>query len=806
MQTVDGTRAAPPLLASFEGEGYQMKAANGDTVTSGFTNPPDENIAVGPTQVLETVNAKMAVFDKRTGRTLYGPVNNNSWFAGFGGSCEQRNSGDAVVRYDQLAQRWVIVLPTFQPAAGPFFMCYLVSKTSDALGEYYRYAFQSPAFPDYPVLGVWPDGYYTTQSSGDDGNERISCVVDRTKMLVGDTTATMQCMTVDPAQFLLPADLDGYTLPPIGAPNIQVATGGRQLSGVLGNDGLYAYKFHVDWDNPANSTYMPINFHDPRNSEFPPGVGGAGSLGPPELNPHNKLWVEPYVYAGGGQLVQAVPQPGVTQKLDTQGDKLMRRMKYRNFGDHESLTLLHSVNSPAGTSADRWYELRLQNGDPVLHQQGTYAPDTDNHRFMGSIAMDRRGNIAMGHAISGSNTFPGVRFTSRLAGDPLNHMTQHEGVIKDGISVRTGTGSQYRYGDYTSMELDPADDCTFWYVGQYYKVSGQSWSTWIGSFRLPTCRFDAGGETLHGIEGSAVSGKIANVTDAVSDSTPSDLTASIDWGDGSKPSVGTVSGGNGKFSVSGSHVYAEEGTFQATVSIAAEDGSEASVTSTVVVADAPLAATGAAPALSTQELSGTVATFTDGNRLADPSDFTATVDWGDGSSSPGTVTGGEGNFKVAAAHTYTGTGNFTITTSVHDRGGSTGSASSTTLIYDFAPGGGAFVVGDESASNSVTYWGAQWAKANLLSGGSAPASFKGYANAPANPDHGTNWRSDPGNGSNPPKGPLPDYMGVIVSSSISKTGSAISGDTAHIIVVKTDAGYDGDAGHPGTGSVVATVR
>jgi Bacterial Ig-like domain (group 1) len=320
------------------------------------------------------------------------------------------------------------------------------------------------------------------------------------------------------------------------------------------------------------------------------------------------------------------------------------------------------------------------------------------------------------------------------------------------------------------------------------------------------------GTTFNAIEGNSVSAVVATVTDPDPASTASEYSATIDWGDGSPTSAGTLSGPTGgPFDVNGTHTYVEEGTYTVTVKVTDTDfpANNGTAVSTAVVADAQLSATCATPAVSLQAFSGNVATFTDANPFGEVLDFSATIDWGDGSpTSAGVVSGPVGGpFAVSGAHNYASTGPFTIAVHVADVGGSTADVSCSVLIFAFAPGGGAFVIGDGSSANgtNVTFWGSQWSKLNSLSGGAAPASFKGFAENPSVPSCGTDWSTDPGNSAPPPAGPLPAFMGVIVTSSTSKSGAQISGNTPHIVVVQTNAGYDTNPGHAGTGTVVAQV-
>jgi PKD domain len=317
----------------------------------------------------------------------------------------------------------------------------------------------------------------------------------------------------------------------------------------------------------------------------------------------------------------------------------------------------------------------------------------------------------------------------------------------------------------------------------------------------------ATGTLISSVEGSPFSGPVATFIEPDASAPASQYSATIDWGDGSTSS-GTVSGPvGGPFTISGTHTYIEEGSYAVKVTITDNVNSSNTVTatSTATVADAPLTASCATPTVSTTSFSGTVATFTDANPFAPVSDFTATIDWGDGTTSLGVVTGPVGGpFTVSGTHTYATTGSHTISVLIVDEGGSTATAGPcTVLIFTSVP----FVIGDGNSATGthVTFWGAQWWKLNTLSGGAAPASFKGFALEPATPTCGTDWTTGPGNSPPPPTGPLPEFMGVIVTGSTSKSGSQISGDTVHMVVVETDPGYSNNPGHPGTGTVVAQI-
>ncbi len=427
----------------------------------GFTvqyAPPDTVGAVGATQYVQVVNTGFAVFDKASKATVYGPVPTSNLWAGFGGGCQTNNDGDATVIYDKAANRWVI--SQFSVSTTPYLQCVAVSQTSDATGAYNRYAFSygNTAFPDYPKTGVWPDGYYTTFNifNGNRFGGAKLCAFDRTSMLSG-APATQQCFQLS-SSFggVLPSDLDGSTPPPTGSPNYLLN---------FGSNSLNLWKFHVDWATPGNTTLSAAK-NIPVSAFAPACAGGT-----------------------------CVPQSGVTQQLDSLADRLMFRLAYRNFtgtGAHESLVVTHSVNpngsgrKAASASAVRWYEIRNPGGTtPTVFQQSTFAPDS-SFRWMGSIAMDKQGNAALGYSVSSSTLHPGVRYTGRLATDPLNTM-QAETTIFTGAGSQTGSNLT-RWGDYSAMTVDPVDDCTFWYTNEYLPANGAfNWSTRIGSFKFSGC-------------------------------------------------------------------------------------------------------------------------------------------------------------------------------------------------------------------------------------------------------------------------------------------------------------------------------
>jgi hypothetical protein len=263
-------------------------------------------------------------------------------------------------------------------------------------------------------------------------------------------------IVVDGVNFLNNADLDGKALPPPGAPNIVIAAGGTQLKNILQDDAIFVWKFHVDWNDTSQT----------------------------KLEGPTKVGVAPYSYLCGGQLTSCVPQPGADRRLDAQGDKIMARVVYRNVRGQESIVATHSVNSSSGGGGVRWYELTLdKNRDVHVRQQGTYAPDAF-FRWMASPAIDRSGNIGIGYSFGGAPNFAGQRFAGRLAADPLGQLTLQETVLANGEESQKNT---LRWEDYTQTAIDPEDDCTIWYVGDYLKKDAASYSTRIGSFRMPGC-------------------------------------------------------------------------------------------------------------------------------------------------------------------------------------------------------------------------------------------------------------------------------------------------------------------------------
>jgi hypothetical protein len=453
--------------------------ANFDGISASGSAPPDTQGAPGSlNQYFEMANTRIAVYSK-TGSVLYGPVNTNTLWSGFGGGCQTNNDGDGMVLWDTMSSRWVI--SQFSVSTTPYLECVAVSTTADALGTYNRYSFSYTNFPDYPKMGVWPDAYYVSinlfNAGGTQALGTMLCAYDRSKMLTG-AGATQQCFqpytTGEHTQ--LPASLDGTTQPP--ATSVEYYTG---LSDTANN--LTYFKFHVDWAVPGNST----------------------------LTGPTNLTVSAYSKAcsGGGT---CIPQSGTTTQLDSLGDRVMSRLAYRNLGTSESLVVTHSITAGSSVGA-RWYELRVSGGSLTVFQQGTFAPDSA-YRWMGSTAMDKSGDIALGYSTSSSTTHPSVRYTGRIPTDAL-------GTMEAEVTAFTGAGSQTggltRWGDYSAMSVDPVDDCTFWYTTEYIPANGSfNWHTRIVSFKFTNCggsvvndfTIAANPSTLTVAQGSSTSGAI----------------------------------------------------------------------------------------------------------------------------------------------------------------------------------------------------------------------------------------------------------------------------------------------------------
>jgi subtilase family serine protease len=431
--------------------------------------PPDTTGDVGPNHFVQWVNLSFAVYSKGTPPTLlYGPVDGSTLWSGFGGPCEATNNGDPIVIYDHLADRWVMsqlaVPNSFFGVLllAPFYQCIAVSATPDPLGAYYRYQFEFNKLNDYPKLGLWSDAYYMainqfTEITLEFAGQGV-VAFDRANMLAGQPASMVYIDLASRDMNLggmLPADLDGPP-PPAGSPGYFVQVDDDAWG--YAPDQLQLWRFNVDWANPATSTFT----------------------GP------SVMATAPFDSDMCGYSRNCLPQPGTGVPVDAVADRLMYRLQYRNFGDHESLVVNHTVDADGNDHAGiRWYEIRDPQTSPFIYQQSTYAPDGD-HRWMGSAAMDRNGNLALGFSVTGTATFPSIRYAGRLATDPLGVLAEGETTLVAGSGSQTHSSG--RWGDYSLMAVDPGDDCSFWYTQEYYaSTSTQGWHTHIGVFSYPSC-------------------------------------------------------------------------------------------------------------------------------------------------------------------------------------------------------------------------------------------------------------------------------------------------------------------------------
>jgi hypothetical protein len=447
---VDTTRGGSDIgfgstISNFDGNGF-----------SGV-NPPDTVGDVGIDYFIQSINGSTgtiySIHNKADGSLAAGPFIMDDLATG--SPCNS-GAGDPIILFDEMADRWVI-----SEFAGANTLCVYVSQTTDPIsGGWVAYAFNTPQFPDYPKYGVWPDGYYVTSN---ESTSRIH-VLDRVSMLAGAPATMISTALVDLSGFnfqtATPADHDGDLQPPASAPGIIMRHRDDEVHNSAtadpSNDFLELYEFTVDFATPGNSSLSPV-------------------LNIPIAEIDSSLC--------GLTAFACFPQPGSGTTLDPLREVVMWRLAYRNMGTHEVLVgnLVTDVDGN-DTGGIRWFELRRSGGDWSLFQEGTHAPADGVNRWMGAIAMDVSGNIALGYNVTNSSdTFPGQRYVGRLADDPSGTMPQGEYTIVDG----SGANGSNRYGDYSSMSVDPVDGCTFWFTGQYNTSS--QWSTRVASFRFDAC-------------------------------------------------------------------------------------------------------------------------------------------------------------------------------------------------------------------------------------------------------------------------------------------------------------------------------
>ena len=441
--TPDAPDGFETLLLNYNGQGFTG------------VNPPDTIGDVGPGHYIQMINnsssSRVTIYNKNSGAVLAGPITLSN-LAPSGHPCRS-GLGDPIVLHDQLANRWF--LSEFSSSGN--YLCVYISQSADPTGSYYFYAFQAPNFPDYPKYSVWPDAYYlTTNESGGPA----AYALDRSRMLSG-LSATFQRRTAPSLsgfgfQALTPADLDGSTAPPSGAPGLFMRHRDTEVhgpSGQPGNDLLEVWAFTTNWSTPASSSFSKIA--DIQVAEFDSALCGLTSF-------------------------SCIAQPGTGTRLDPLREVVMWRLSYRNFGSRQVLLGNFATDVGSDRAGVRWFELRKTSGNWSLFQEGTYAPGSLS-RWMGAIAMDRSGNIALGYNVGNSSTYPGLRYVGRLASDSAGAMPRGEYTIVNG----SASNASNRYGDYSSMNIDPADDCTFWFTGQWN--SAGTWSTRIAKMKFDQC-------------------------------------------------------------------------------------------------------------------------------------------------------------------------------------------------------------------------------------------------------------------------------------------------------------------------------
>ncbi|MEI6174294.1 MAG: T9SS type A sorting domain-containing protein [Bacteroidota bacterium] len=433
---------------------FRSPQVNFEGQESGY-RPSDDNGTVGKNHYMQTMNDTYAIYDK-TGRLVAGPTPMNLLFGNKPGA--NRNDGDPVILYDEQADRWLATEFSVPKGGAPNYILMAVSSTNDPTGTWYPYSFQADIMPDYPHFGVWQDGYYMGDNNTDGGKDTY--VYERSKMLVGDTTARMVAFKnpyrpggTGGFRVVPPVDNDG-PFAPAGSPGIYIAINDDASSGTI--DQLWIYELAVDWTNTTASTFNRVQ----------------------QLN------VEPF-NSNFGSSWENIRQKGTTQKVDAVSNIIMNVPQYRNFGSYQTIVCCHSVNiDQKGRAGVRWYELRKTGSDWSIRQQGTYAPDT-NSRWMGSIMLNGSNTIGLGYSISSEGEYPGIRYcgqsaTAYLAGNSILDIA--EDTIWVGNTSQSGGSSPERWGDYTSLSVDPSDDQTFWYTNQY--ATSSTPKTRIASFKI----------------------------------------------------------------------------------------------------------------------------------------------------------------------------------------------------------------------------------------------------------------------------------------------------------------------------------
>jgi hypothetical protein len=455
-----------PARARTKSAGSRVSINNPNTGVS----PGDPVVEVGANHVIYAVNGVTTTFKiyDKAGTLVAGPTSFGS-LAPAGNACTT-DRGDPLVYFDRQANRW------FMLSMDDGGVCTFVSKTSDPVtGGWWFYRYATLAFPDYPHCGIWSDAYVCSTNEGSIAGADVYAF-DRANMLTGATARPAQRFNSVPTlpgygfQIVTPATFYGTTAAPAGRKQILArhrddeAHDGASASAT--QDFLELFEMNIDWNTPANS--------------------GITALPRIAITEFNSWFINYSTFA-------TVPQPGSTSKLDPIREVLLNQLSYRNFGTHESIVGSFATNQNAGRtrktpvdSGVRWFELRrVGAGNWALHQEGTFSPgDTSTHHLLGTLAMDKFGNIGMGYNVTKTTSptvFASLRYTGRAAGDPLGVMSLAETTVATGAAAETSG----RWGDYYQMTVDPVDDCTFWFVGMYRPSGG--WQTRIQDFKFPGC-------------------------------------------------------------------------------------------------------------------------------------------------------------------------------------------------------------------------------------------------------------------------------------------------------------------------------
>lgn len=476
---VPGSKSITPRVMSTPTVSFESISLTDTTALGQGFLPPDTVGEIGPNHFVQMVNSSFRIYN-RAGTPQIPLTSIGALFSTIPGPCANSDDGDPIVIYDQFADRWI--LSEFCTVANPNnHQLIAVSQTSDPTGSYYLYDFMMPnnKFNDYPKFGVWSDGYYMSDNQFNQaGTQFLGAgffAFDRTKMLAGDPSASFiyfdkaeGCPAACQFGGMLPADIDGFTPPPAGAPAPFIQFDADEFGAT---DSLRIFDFHADFTTPANSTLIERAGSPLAVAAFDPREIPAGSR-------------------------NNIPQPPPGVALDVISDRLMNRLAYRNYGTHESLALNHSVNvavNPSFRAGVRYYEIRKTSPAAAytIQEQGTMsgAPGDTAHRWMGSAAMNAAGSLAVGYSVSSSSVHPSIRYAGRLAGDPAGSLAQGEAVLVAGTSSQTHSSG--RWGDYSDLTVDPLDDCTFWYTQEY--VAGATppdntrWHTRVGAFQFGPC-------------------------------------------------------------------------------------------------------------------------------------------------------------------------------------------------------------------------------------------------------------------------------------------------------------------------------